>query len=237
LRRHKRGASSSREAQQGRPTRQKPPHPGFRSHDCSIVTFVTIAFRLCHSERGRSDQLKERAIVSDDVISEIKAHARVLHRRAQAGEASALELLRALPELAQRNHEEIGAELQRRHCLAAVARQLGFRSWKHAKDVLSDVEQRDFGTLLYPSSCSGHYNIWSASYDEAKEIRAAHGGFLLVYRHQFLVVDEAYIDSMGLDPADPDWARIGRDWARPGDLAARARLYRRAVHNALASSA
>jgi hypothetical protein len=174
--------------------------------------------------------------VSDNVISEIKAHARVLHRRAQAGEASALEQLRVLPEFAHRSHAEIGADLQRRHCLAAVARQLGFRSWTHAKDVLSDVEQRDFGTLLYPSSCSGHYNIWSASYDEARDIRAAHGGYLLVYRHQFLVVDGAYIDSMGLDPDDPDWDRIGRDWARPGDFAARARLSRKLIHNALVLS-
>lgn len=174
--------------------------------------------------------------MSDDVISEIKTHARVLHRRAQSGDASALELLRVLPEFAHRSHGEIAADLQRRHCLAAVARRLGFRSWTHAKDVLSDVEQRDFGTLLYPQSCGGHYNIWSASYDEAKDIRAAHGGYLLVYRHQFLIVDGAYVDSMGLDPTDPDWERIARDWARPGDFAARGRLYRQLVHNTLVLS-
>ena len=46
--------------------------------------------------------------MSDDVISEIKAHARVLHRRAQGGELAALERLRVLPELAHRSHAEIG---------------------------------------------------------------------------------------------------------------------------------
>ena len=92
---------------------------------------------------------------------------------------------------------------------------------------------QDFGTLLYPSTCSGHYNIWSASYAEAREIRAAHGGYLLAYKRQFLIVEDGYIDSMGLDPADPDWERMGRDWVQPGDLAARERLYRKLVHNAL----
>jgi hypothetical protein len=174
---------------------------------------------------------------TNDVISEIKAHARVLHRRAQAGDASALERLRVLPELAHHSHEQISADLQRRHCLTAVARQLGWKSWLHAKDVLLDREQRDYGTLLYPRSCHGHYNIWSADYDEAKGIRAAHGGYLLAYRHQFLVVDRDYIDSLGLDPADPDWERIARDWARPADHAARGRLYRKLIHNALVLAA
>jgi hypothetical protein len=46
-------------------------------------------------------------------------------------------------------------------------------------------------------------------------------------------VDSNFVDSMGLDPADPDWERIGRDWARPADCAARGRLYRQLVQNAL----
>jgi hypothetical protein len=117
--------------------------------------------------------------------------------------------------------------------LGAVARQLGFQNWQHARAVLLGDEAGDFGTLLYPATCHGHWNIWSASYGEAREIRAAHGGYLLAYRRQFLIVDQHYIESMGLDPDAADWTRIGRDWVRPGDLAARARLYRQLVHNAL----
>ncbi len=33
----------------------------------------------------------------------------------------------------------------------------------------------------------------------------------------------------GLDPDDPDWERIGRDWVRPLDAAARERLAERRV--------
>lgn len=171
--------------------------------------------------------------MSTDVITDLKAHARVLHRRVQAGDPAALERLRVVPEFRRSQAEAIMREAQRRQCLTSVARQLGFASWKHLVDVLTDQEQRDYGALLYPANCSGHCNIWSASYQEASEIRAAHGGYLLAYKHQFLIVDGHYVESMGLDPHDTDWERIGRDWIRPKDLAARGRLYHQLIHNAL----
>lgn len=171
--------------------------------------------------------------MSTDVIADLKAHARVLHRRAQAGDPAALQRLRVVPELKGDSDEAVLRNVLRRHCLTAVAKQLGFLSWKHLVDVLTDQEQRDYGTLLYPASCSGHTNIWSAHYQEASEIHAARGGYLLPYKHQFVIVDQYFVESMGLDPADADWERIGRDWARPKDLAARARLYQQLIHNAL----
>jgi len=174
---------------------------------------------------------------SNDAIHDLKAHARVLHRRALGGDPLALTRLRLLPELKALADAPLREQLKRRQCLIAVARQLGFGSWEHARDVLSSREEHDFGTLLYPKSCAGHYNIWSAHYVEAREIRAAHGGYLLAYKRQFLIVEEGYIDSMGLDPHDPDWTRIGRDWVKPGDHAARARLYCQLVHNALVTLA
>jgi hypothetical protein len=161
----------------------------------------------------------------------------VLHRRATIGDPVALRRVRMLPELKKLSDDELMQQVKRRQCLSVVARQLGFVSWDHARAVLTSCEHpqqpQDFGTLLYPGTCAGHYNIWSASYEEAREIRAAHGGYLLAYKRQFLIVEDGYIDSMGLDPADPDWERMGRDWVQPGDIAARERLYRKLVHNAL----
>jgi hypothetical protein len=171
--------------------------------------------------------------VSDDVIIDLKSHARVLHRRALERDPAALQRLRKLPEFARKTDEDIARALQRKHCLAAAARALGFASWLHLCAVLSDREQDDFGTLLYPTTCHGYYNIWSASYDDAHEIRAAHGGYLLAYKRQFLIVDPPFIESMGLDPEDPDWERMARDWPRPRDPEARRRLYRQLIHNAL----
>jgi hypothetical protein len=169
-----------------------------------------------------------------DVIVDLKSHARVLHRRAIAGDPAALERLRVLPEFARSTDPaSIMRELKRAQCLSAVARALGFQSWPHARTLLGGGEDADFGTLLYPDNCFGHWNIWSAHYTEAQEIRAAHGGYLLAYRKQFLIVDAGYIVSLGLDPHDPDWEAIGRDWVRPREVEARTRLYRKLVHNAL----
>lgn len=171
-------------------------------------------------------------------VASLKHYARILHRRIQQGEPQAVRTLRALREFADTDPARLPDAIQRKHCLTVTALQLGFQSWPHALEVLEGTETaEDFGKLLYPSTCHGHYNIWSASYDEARGIRQEHGGYLLAYRRQFLIVDHNYIESMGLDPADPDWEAIGRDWVKPNDLAARARLYEKLVHNALVRSA
>ena len=50
------------------------------------------------------------------------------------------------------------------------------------------------------------------------------GGFLFPYRNQFFICEWGFVVALGLDPADPDWERIGRDWVRPRDEVARDRL-------------
>jgi hypothetical protein len=166
-------------------------------------------------------------------VTSLKHYARILHRRIQQGEPQAVRTLRVLREFADTDPAQLSGAIQHKHCLTASALQIGFQSWPHALEVL-EGRAEDFGTLLYPSTCYGHYNIWSAHYDEARGIREEHGGYLLAYRRQFLIVDGHYIESLGLDPEDPDWKAIGRDWVKPADPAARARLYEKLVHNALA---
>lgn len=168
-------------------------------------------------------------------VASLKHYARILHRRIQQGEPQAVRRLRALRELADTDSDQLPGMVQRKHCLTASALQVGFQSWPHALEVLEGHAQ-DFGTLLYPATCHGHYNLWSAHYDEARNIREEHGGYLLAYRRQFLIVDGHYIESLGLDPEDPDWGAMGRDWVRPNDPVARARLYEKLVHNALADT-
>ena len=154
----------------------------------------------------------------------LKKKARTLHRAAQGGDADALERLRAVPELEGLGDDELALRLQLRHALSALARELGFRGWSHLTAVVQG-EEDDFGTLLSPPGAAAYWNIWSADHAEARAIREEHGGYLLAYRRQYFVVERGYIDFLGLDPDDPDWERIGCDWARPGDVDARARLY------------
>lgn len=49
------------------------------------------------------------------------------------------------------------------------------------------------------------------------------------WRRHFLIVDGDFLASIGIDPADPDLGRMGRDWARPADARARARLFGQVV--------
>jgi hypothetical protein len=123
--------------------------------------------------------------------------------------------------------------VRRKHCLTVVARECGFSSWEHARRVLGGEQQEpDLGTLLYGSDggSSGVLNLWFATYEEARaSLRSADGGaerrYLLAYKRDFFLTGPPFIETLGVDPLDPDWEAIGWDWARPLDRRARARLF------------
>lgn len=160
----------------------------------------------------------------NDAIEEAKARARLLHRRVRDGDEEARLRLARLPEFGGEAPDP--EQIQRKHCLAVIGRELGFAGWPHAHRVLAgDPDELDFGTLLYPRGCGGFTNQWFAAYDEARRTRELTRGYLLAYRRQFFVVTGSYVEAMGLHPHDPDWGAMGWDWARPQQPAARARLY------------
>jgi len=159
------------------------------------------------------------------VISDLKAQARILHRHIVEQEPAALARAQQLPELRDADTAALPDRIRRRHCLAIISRELGFQGWPHAAAVLRGTDSSDFGTLLYPRWGHVHWNIWSASYDEARAIRQHHGGYLLAYRRHFFITDRHFINTLGLNPDDPDWALIGRDWVKPARADARERLY------------
>lgn len=164
-----------------------------------------------------------------DPIREVKTRAELLHKRAAEGDARALTRLAALPELRRATDDErrrFVETLQRKHCLAVVSRELGFSSWEHAKRLLEgSLDEEDFGTTLYGIGCAPMLNHWATRYEEAREIHANVGGYLLAYKRHYCVVQAGYVEAVELDPADADWDAIGRDWPRPRDVAARTRLY------------
>ena len=65
---------------------------------------------------------------------------------------------------------------------------------------------------------------WFTTYEEARASLELEGGYLFPYRRQFFVTTSEAIRELGLDPADPDWERIGWDWVRPRDREAWERL-------------
>lgn len=164
-----------------------------------------------------------------DPIRELKVRAAILHRRVTASDPSALPRLRLLPEFSRHSLsvlEERAPRVLRRQCLSIVAREFGFGGWSHARAVIGGrAGVSNFGTLLYPARCGGFLNLWYRTYDDAALGWRESGGYLIAYGRQFVVVRAPFIKQLGLDPEDPDWGRIGFDWVRPRDLAARTRLY------------
>ncbi|MBA3712838.1 MAG: hypothetical protein H0W76_10375 [Pyrinomonadaceae bacterium] len=86
------------------------------------------------------------------------------------------------------------------------------------------MDDKDAGRLWYSGSMDVFLNRWFSSYEDARKSLESEGGFLLPYKHQFFVCEAEAIRTLGLTLDDPDWERIGRDGARPGDRAAYQRL-------------
>ncbi len=171
----------------------------------------------------------ESSTPSNPAVERLKDHARRWLRAARAAKPEALRRLAGDPEARELAPEQ----LQHKHALSAVSRRLGFRSWMHAQRVLRGLDEPDLGTLLVPSRCGGFTNHWYARHDEAAVGRAASGGYLLGYRRDCLVVTDAYVELLGLDPRSPAWEAIQYDWVRPADLPVRAELYAQLIEREL----
>lgn len=169
-----------------------------------------------------------------DPIAEVKVRAELLQHRIERGDPAALARLqparaRTATPTSPPSVEPAPTEVRRKHCLSAVARELGFADYAHLLRVIDgDPAEADFGTLPCGRAGGAHLNTWYPRYDEAKEHQRSAGGTLLAYRRHFVLVGTAYIrDVVGIDPEHPDWQAIAYDWPRPADLAARRRLYGR----------
>ena len=157
-------------------------------------------------------------MVNVDPVGALKERARILHRQAQKGEPAALARFARIRELGEQPDPKA---ILRRHALSVLALELGFSGYKHASDVLSGAPNDDAGKLLYPDHFGGAlWNVWCASYEEAKTIREESDGFLFPYRRQFFVAERYFVEALGLDPDDEAFTRMGRDWVRPKDRGA-----------------
>ncbi len=65
---------------------------------------------------------------------------------------------------------------------------------------------------------------WFTTYEDARASLDSDGGYLFPYRRYYFVTTSEAIRELGLDPSDPDWARISWDWVRPSDPVAWERL-------------
>ena len=125
--------------------------------------------------------------------------------------------------------------VRRKHALAVIASEAGFRDWLHLRASVDDapIETGFDTTRLFPPRNAVFLNHWFARYEEARQMLDAEPTrYLFPYRHQYVLCEAGLLENLGVDAADPDWDRIGRDWVKPRDTEARARLavrLRRAV--------
>lgn len=167
-----------------------------------------------------------------DPLNELRVRAELLHHGISAENPSALLRLRKLRQFRAAQPAElrrIASTMRRKHCLYIIASELGFESWMHAREVLLGAtgERVHYGKVLYADACGHYLNQWFANYRDAADYRASNGGTLLAYVRHFLVVEQPYLEALGLSGDDPDWRLLGFDWVRPRDVDARRRLYAR----------
>lgn len=165
---------------------------------------------------------------SDSSVSRFRDLARQLHRQLTHGDAATQRAAAArfarLRSFAALGIEALLAQkdlVQRKHALAVIAVEHGHASWLALLDAHATAAD---ATLMYTERLTLYLNRWFADHDEAKASLARDGGYLLPYRKDFFITEAEGIRELGLDPLDPDWARIGFDFARPRDPAAHARL-------------
>lgn len=105
-------------------------------------------------------------------------------------------------------------KIKHKHALMVIAIENGFQSWSDLKIQINFI-------------VGGYLNLWFANYTEAKSILKEKGGFLLPYKNQFFICNNNYMKQIGFEPDDPDWKKIGFDWAEPANQAAWQRLYKK----------
>jgi hypothetical protein len=87
-----------------------------------------------------------------------------------------------------------------------------------------NMESHGEGSLMYVPRMAAILSRWFTTHEDARSSREAEGGYLLPYKNHFFVTTSEAIRELGLDPADPDWARIGWDWVCPSNAEAWQRL-------------
>ena len=139
--------------------------------------------------------------------------------------------LQKVPRFASLSPDDIvasGELVRRKHALAAVAAERGFSSWAAFKEHCNPERPRTAtafdASVLFKGPRSTFLNRWFVDYGQAKSSLAKGGGYLFSYRDQYFICEAGFIESLELDPHDPDWEKIGWNCVEPADARAWERI-------------
>lgn len=122
--------------------------------------------------------------------------------------------VRARVRLSRARREGAAGSTSLRDHLHQAAREAGFAGWEQARRVLGALAAPgdDMGSFWHVPRSGILLHIWFSEYAQARSVLAQQvDGFLLPYRRQCFIVQAPFIEALGLNPADPAWAVIGRD--------------------------
>jgi hypothetical protein len=166
-------------------------------------------------------------------VSEYRVRARRLLNSLRSNSAAAAARFRRLRSFADDTEARIlesRDQVKLKHALAVVALEAGYDSWRSAKEAAEATTwnvgsaRAAPGREMYDPGMDVLLNRWFARYGDARDSLEEQGGFLFPFDRQFFVCEEEGVRLLGMEAADPDWDRIGRDWVKPADRQAWLRL-------------
>lgn len=156
----------------------------------------------------------------------LKESASILLKQTQHGDSEAIKRFQQLRTF--KNDTASLASLQLKDALTVIALENGYESWAELKSALDDAAEHsplaEIKDQFYPKGFTTYWNIWFAKYSQAKKVLNEGKGFLLPFRNQFFIVEEHFVDSIGIPHTLPEWKEIGNDWVHPKNVKAWLRL-------------
>lgn len=164
-------------------------------------------------------------------VTRLEAMVKLLTSELARGDSAAQDRVRRYaPNLDEAALARSGAE----HARHTVLRECGLQGWDAACELLEGRLRpgADYGQFWWEASTDVLLSDWCVDYAEACRVRQESGrGCVLPYKRQFAVVQDEYLEELGLEPRDQAWAAIGHDLATPADAVAYRRLALRRLRN------
>lgn len=132
--------------------------------------------------------------------------------------SSRITSLKVKAKLLQKAKHKAGKPIQLKTALGLIAKTSGYASWRDLKTALETRAQFRF------RGSGAFWNTWYATYEEASQHLAQHGGYLLPDEKHFFICDIHYIEALGIQSTDPDLKKVGTDWTKPKDEGAWERI-------------
>ena len=147
----------------------------------------------------------------------LKNEADLLLKGALSSDSASLERFRSSsisPKVA-----EDPSTLQLKYALQVIATENDYATWSDLKAALDHAAETsplaEVTDQFYPKGLTTYWNIWFAHYSQAKKVLLEGKGYLLPFKNQFFIVEEHFVDSIGIPQTLPEWEAIGNDWAHP----------------------